>query len=133
MPTRGGRCVIDVYDNETGLSCELHDRINFFSPRTDQRADAANDLSAFRFLAGMPICLGMKIEVASRLDTIATSIVLPFAGVDRRAPARVRRAQGNVQGLNIVLDDDPLIVAATSTIVTISYLVTNDARMPTCV
>jgi len=117
---RGGRCVIDVYDTGPGLSCEQHDRIFEEFSRTDQRAYGANDglglgLSISRRYADL---LGMRIEVASRLGHGSRfTIVLPSpALIDARPRASAElRAHGNVQGLNIlVLDDDPLIVAALS-------------------
>ena len=117
---RNGRCVIDVYDTGPGLSAEQHDRIFEEFSRTDQRAYGANDGLGL----GLSICrryadlLGMKIEVASRQGHGSRfTIVLPSpAMIDTRPRlSKEPKSQSNVRGLNIlVLDDDPLIVAALS-------------------
>jgi ActR/RegA family two-component response regulator/anti-sigma regulatory factor (Ser/Thr protein kinase) len=117
---RDGRCVIDIYDTGPGLSPEQHDRIFEEFSRTDQRAYGPNDglglgLSIARRYADL---LGMKIELVSRRGHGSRfTIVLPSrAMLDSRLIATAEAgSQSNVQGLNVlVLDDDPLIVAALS-------------------
>jgi signal transduction histidine kinase/ActR/RegA family two-component response regulator len=117
---RGGQRVIDVYDTGPGLSPEQHERIFEEFSRTDQRAYGVNDglglgLSIARRYADL---LGMKIQVRSRQGHGSRfTIVLPSEAILETAPSQiaVQKPETNVHDFRIlVLDDDPLIVAALS-------------------
>ena len=117
---RGGQRVIDVYDTGPGLSPEQHDRIFDEFSRDHQHAHGANDglglgLSIARRYADL---LDMKILVRSRQGhgSRFTIILPPRSGVDIiSSQDAVPRSWPDIQGLKIlVLDDDPLIVAALS-------------------
>jgi CheY-like chemotaxis protein len=115
---RDGQRVIDVYDTGPGLSPEQHDRIFEEFSRTDRRAYGTNDglglgLSIAQRYADL---LGMKISVCSRPGKGSRfTVVLPRHDTIERAPSRTAMLQPemNVRRFRIlVLDDDPLIVAA---------------------
>ena len=117
---RGGQRVIDVYDTGAGLSSEQHDRIfdEFF--RTYRHAHGANDglglgLSIARRYADL---LDMKILVRSRREhgSRFTIVLPPQSGIETvPCNAAASSPQREIKGFKIlVLDDDPLIVAALS-------------------
>ncbi len=115
---RGGDRVIDVFDTGPGLPIEHRERIFEEFSRADQRAYGINDglglgLSIARRYAEL---LDMKILVASRAGRGSRfTIVLPkgaMAGPARR-PSPALKPATQIHGMRIlVLDDDPLIVAA---------------------
>jgi signal transduction histidine kinase/ActR/RegA family two-component response regulator len=118
--SRRGERVIDVYDTGPGLSLEQHEKIFEEFSRTDQRATGVNDglglgLSISRRYADL---LGMKILIRSRQGHGSRfTIVLPADGFTEAAHA-VTRAPPEVAGVEgfriLIVDDDPLIVAALS-------------------
>lgn len=115
---RHGLRVIDVFDTGPGLPVEHRERIFEEFSRADQRAYGVNDglglgLSIARRYAEL---LDMKILVASRARRGSRfTIVLPQSMmVDAaRRPAPATKPETHIYGVRIlVLDDDPLIVAA---------------------
>jgi signal transduction histidine kinase/ActR/RegA family two-component response regulator len=117
---RHGQRMIDVYDSGPGLSEEQHEKIFEEFSRTDRRARGANDglglgLSIARRYADL---LGMRIVVRSRPGRGSRfSIVLPPERVIELLPgsADITKNEFDVHGFRIlILDDDPLIVAALS-------------------
>jgi signal transduction histidine kinase/ActR/RegA family two-component response regulator len=115
---RSGRRVIDVFDTGPGLSVERRERIFEEFSRADQRAYGVNDglglgLSIARRYAEL---LDMKILVSSRPGRGSRfTIVLPSGAVIEQTPhpAPLPKPETNIYGMRIlVLDDDPLIVAA---------------------
>ena len=115
---RHGLRVIDVFDTGPGLPVEHRERIFEEFSRADQRAYGINDglglgLSIARRYAEL---LDMKILVASRAGRGSRfTIVLPqsmMVDVAHR-PAPAAKPETHIYGVRIlVLDDDPLIVAA---------------------
>ena len=115
---RGGERVIDVFDTGPGLPIEQRERIFEEFSRADQRAYGVNDglglgLSIARRYAEL---LGMKIVVTSRTGRGSRfTIVLPqsaMAGLTSR-PVPASKPATQIYGTRIlVIDDDPLIVAA---------------------
>jgi signal transduction histidine kinase/ActR/RegA family two-component response regulator len=115
---RAGQRVIDVFDTGPGLSAERHDRVFDEFSRTDQRAYGVNDglglgLSIARRYADL---LGMKIVVSSRIGhgSRFTIVLPPEAPAEQgRRPDSVTVREPGIIGVKVlVLDDDPLIVAA---------------------
>lgn len=115
---RDGERVIDVYDTGPGLSSDQRERIFEEFSRTDQRAYGANDglglgLSIARRYAEL---LDMRILVASKPGLGSRfTIVLPKHAIvpDGRRPEPLAPSATTIRGSRIlVVDDDPLIVAA---------------------
>lgn len=115
---RDGERVIDVYDTGPGLPADQRERIFEEFSRTDQRAYGANDglglgLSIARRYAEL---LGMRILVASKPGLGSRfTIVLPKHAIipDGRRPEPLAPSATTIHGSRIlVVDDDPLIVAA---------------------
>ncbi|MFA5957616.1 ATP-binding protein [Hyphomicrobium sp.] len=115
---RNGERVIDVCDTGPGLSGDRREKIFEEFSRTDQRAYGVNDglglgLSIARRYAEL---LGMKILVASRPGFGSRfTIVLPENAIvaQVRPSALPQALDTSVYGVRIlILDDDPLIVAA---------------------
>ncbi|MGO4682441.1 ATP-binding protein [Hyphomicrobium sp. 2TAF46] len=115
---RHGLRVIDVFDTGPGLPVEHRERIFEEFSRADQRAYGINDglglgLSIARRYAEL---LDMKILVASRAGRGSRfTILLPQSlMVDAaRRPTPAAKPETHIYGVRIlVLDDDPLIVAA---------------------
>jgi signal transduction histidine kinase/ActR/RegA family two-component response regulator len=117
---RNGQRMIDVYDSGPGLSPEQHEKIFEEFSRTDQRAHGANDglglgLSIARRYADL---LGMRILVCSRQNQGSrfTIVLPPERVIEIETSERAAyKDETQVHGFKIlVLDDDPLIVAALS-------------------
>lgn len=115
---RDGRRVIDVYDTGPGLPDDRREQIFEEFSRADQRAYGINDglglgLSIARRYAEL---LDMKIDVSSRTGLGSRfSIILPKSAVreQMRRPAAPIAPGTSIRGMRIlILDDDPLIVAA---------------------
>lgn len=115
---RGGKRVIDVYDTGPGLSADRREKIFEEFSRADKRAYGINDglglgLSIARRYAEL---LDMKIDVSSKPGSGSRfTIVLPETAVVQtgRRPEPVQPSETSIDGKRIlVLDDDPLIVAA---------------------
>ncbi|CAA2143779.1 ATP-binding protein [Hyphomicrobium sp. ghe19] len=115
---RDGERVIDVFDTGPGFPIERREKIFEEFSRADQRAYGVNDglglgLSIARRYAEL---LGMKILVASRSGRGSRfTIVLPKSSILEvaRRPEPSPKSETAIYGMRIlVLDDDPLIVAA---------------------
>ncbi|MBY0560293.1 ATP-binding protein [Hyphomicrobium sp.] len=115
---RDGERVIDVFDTGPGFPIERREKIFEEFSRADQRAYGVNDglglgLSIARRYAEL---LGMKILVASRRGRGSRfTIVLPKSSIREVAhrPEPSPKSETAIHGMRIlVLDDDPLIVAA---------------------
>lgn len=115
---RDGERVIDVFDTGPGFPIERREKIFEEFSRADQRAYGVNDglglgLSIARRYAEL---LGMKILVASRRGRGSRfTIVLPKSSILHvsRRPEPLPKSETAIHGMRIlVLDDDPLIVAA---------------------
>ncbi len=115
---RDGQRAIDVYDTGPGLSVDRCEKIFEEFSRADQRAYGVNDglglgLSIARRYAEL---LDMKILVSSRLGSGSRfTIVLPKDAIveNGHRPQPLQSSQTSIYGMRIlVLDDDPLIVAA---------------------
>lgn len=115
---RSGKRVIDVFDTGPGFPIERGEKIFEEFSRADQRAYGVNDglglgLSIARRYADL---LDMKIRVASRRGRGSRfTIVLPPSTTiaAARRPEPFAKPEMNIDGVRIlVLDDDPLIVAA---------------------
>lgn len=115
---RDGERVIDVYDTGPGLPSDQRERIFEEFSRTDQRAYGVNDglglgLSIARRYAEL---LGMRILVASKPGLGSRfTIVLPKHAIvpNGHRPEPLAPSATTIHGSRIlVVDDDPLIVAA---------------------
>jgi CheY-like chemotaxis protein len=114
---RDGQRVIDVYDTGPGLSDDRREQIFEEFSRAAHRAYGANDglglgLSIARRYAEL---LDMRIAVTSRPGYGSRfSIVLPKNAVGHvQRPPALTVLEPSISGMRIlILDDDPLIVAA---------------------
>ncbi|MBS0235050.1 MAG: response regulator [Proteobacteria bacterium] len=115
---REGKRVIDVYDTGPGVSPDRREKIFEEFSRADQRAYGVNDglglgLSIARRYAEL---LDMKILVSSKPGSGSRfTIVLPQDAMLKHG-RRLQPTQSSERGISgkriLVLDDDPLIVAA---------------------